>query len=66
MVCGNTGKWRVVPEKQKNTSSDKKTKSQKQQQNKKNQIINTQTKNKTIKIGKQTQPSCVNNGEYVQ
>ena len=52
---------RAVPAKQKKTSTNEKTKSQKYTNKQENQIINTQT-NKTINLGKQTQPSCVNNG----
>ena len=65
VICGNTGKWRAVPAKQQNTSSNKKTKSQKLQTNNKTRKPNqkyTNKKQNNKNLGKQTQPNCVNNG----
>jgi len=63
-LCGNTGKLRAVPAKQKNTSSNKKTKSQKYANNQtrkpNHKYANKKQNNQSL--GKQSQPSCVNNG----
>ena len=51
---------RAIPAKQKNTSTNEKTKSQKSTNNKTRKPNHKYTNNQNL--GKQTQPSCVNNG----
>ena len=56
---------RAVPAKQKKTSNNEKTKTQKytnKQQNKKTKTQKYTNKQKNQNLGKQTRPSCVNNG----
>jgi len=61
VICGNTGKDVLFLQNKRKLAATRKPKHKNTQTTKQeNQIINTQTKQSNL--GKQTQPSCVNNG----
>jgi len=62
VICGNTGKDMLFLQNKRKPATRRKPNHKNTQTTKQeNQIINAQI-NKTIKLGKQTQPSCVDNG----
>ena len=61
VICGNTGKDVLFLQNKRKPAATRKPKHKNTQTSKQeNQTINTQTKQSNL--GKQTQPSCVNNG----
>jgi len=62
VICGNTGKWRAVPAKQKTPAA---TRIPNHKNNKQTSKLNhkyTNKKQNNQNLSNQTQPSCVNNG----